>query len=223
MNRRFIAFVIAMALVPAGALADAVHGHGKEDSAVGRPGDPKNISMTIKVEMSDTMRFTPARITARRGQTIKFVVTNTGKVRHEMVLGTAGELKAHAALMRKFPEMEHADRNQITVEAGKTGEIVWQFTRGGTFDFACLEPGHFEAEWSARWWWRNELVEAQAPAPPENINAQLFTDFKRISDENDRCIFRCGFAYPALRSRKTAPAMMPIILPAPKQCRHPMH
>jgi uncharacterized cupredoxin-like copper-binding protein len=145
MNRRFVAFVIAMALFPAGALADAVHGHGKKDSAVGRPGDPKNISMTIKVEMSDAMRFTPARITARRGQTIKFVVTNTGKVRHEMVLGTAGELKAHAALMRKFPEMEHADRNQITVEAGKTGEIVWQFTRGGTFDFACLEPGHFEA------------------------------------------------------------------------------
>jgi len=145
MRRLFIATVIATSLIPAGVLANAGHDHQKEDSAVGRPGDPQNISRTIKVEMSDTMRFTPARITARRGQTIKFVVTNTGKVRHEMVLGTAGELRAHAALMRKFPEMEHADANQITLEAGKTGEIVWQFTRGGTFDFACLEPGHLEA------------------------------------------------------------------------------
>lgn len=134
-----------MSLIPAGALADAGHGHGKEDSAAGRPGDLKKISRTIKVEMGDTMRFAPARITARRGQTVKFVVTNTGKFKHEMVLGTAAELKAHAALMRKFPGMEHADPNQIAVEAGKTGEIVWQFTRDGTFDFACLEPGHYEA------------------------------------------------------------------------------
>lgn len=145
MRRLFIATVIAMSLIPAGVLANAGHGHQKEDSAVGRPGDPQKISRTINVEMSDTMRFTPARITARRGQTIKFVVTNTGKVKHEMVLGTAAELKAHAALMRKFPGMEHADANQITLEAGKTGEIVWQFTRDGTFDFACLEPGHLEA------------------------------------------------------------------------------
>ena len=145
MKRLFIASVVAISLIPAGALADVGHGHGKEDSAVGRPGDPKNISMTVKVEMSDTMRFTPARIAVSRGQTIRFLVTNTGKIRHEMVLSTAAELKAHAALMRKFPAMEHADPNQITVEAGKTGEIVWQFTKSGTFDFACLEPGHFEA------------------------------------------------------------------------------
>lgn len=145
MKRLFIASVAAMSLIPAGTLANPGHGHGKEDSAVGRPGDPKTISRTIRVEMSDTMRFTPARITTRRGQTIKFVVTNTGKVRHEMVLGTAGELKAHAALMRKFPEMEHADPNQLIVDAGKTGESIWQFTRGGTFEFACLQPGHFEA------------------------------------------------------------------------------
>jgi uncharacterized cupredoxin-like copper-binding protein len=47
--------------------------------------------------------------------------------------------------MRKFPEMEHADPNQVTVDPGKTGELVWQFTKAGTFDFACLVPGHFEA------------------------------------------------------------------------------
>jgi uncharacterized cupredoxin-like copper-binding protein len=55
------------------------------------------------------------------------------------------ELKKHAALMQKFPSMEHEDPNAVTVEPGKTGTLIWQFTRAGKFDFACLVPGHFEA------------------------------------------------------------------------------
>ena len=120
------------------------HGEGHADS-LGKPGDPKKISRTIDVEMSDTMRFSPADIKVKRGETIKFVVKNNGKVKHEMVLGSIDELKEHAALMQKFPEMEHADPNMVSVDPGKTGELVWQFTKAGTFDFACLQPGHFEA------------------------------------------------------------------------------
>ena len=91
------------------------------------------------------MRFTPAQIDVKRGETIKFVVKNNGKLKHEMVLGSAKELKEHAALMQKFPEMEHADPNQVSVDPGKSGELIWQFTKTGKFDFACLQPGHFEA------------------------------------------------------------------------------
>ena len=120
------------------------HGEGHADS-LGKPGDPRKISRTIDVEMSDAMRFSPADIKVKRGETIKFVVKNNGKVKHEMVLGSIDELKEHAALMQKFPEMEHADPNMVSVEPGKTGELVWQFTKAGTFDFACLQPGHFEA------------------------------------------------------------------------------
>ena len=36
------------------------------------------------------------------------------------------------------------DRSVFYCLDEKTGELIWQFTRGGTFDFACLEPGHFE-------------------------------------------------------------------------------
>ena len=97
------------------------------------------------MEMSDAMRFKPASIKVKRGETVRFIVRNTGKVKHEMVLGTIKELKEHAALMRKSPQMEHADPNQVSVDPGMTGELVWQFTRAGTFDFACLVPGHFEA------------------------------------------------------------------------------
>lgn len=61
-----------------------------------------------------------------------------------MVLGTAEELKKHAELMKKFPGMEHEEPH-MTHKPGKSGEI-WQFTQAGEFQFACLIPGHFEAD-----------------------------------------------------------------------------
>jgi uncharacterized cupredoxin-like copper-binding protein len=116
-----------------------------EATAFGQEGDPKKVLRTIRVDMKDNMRFTPANVTVKRGQTVKFVVHNEGKVLHEMVLGTKEALKEHAELMKKFPEMEHADANMAHVKPGKSGEIVWQFTKPGEFQFACLQPGHFEA------------------------------------------------------------------------------
>jgi uncharacterized cupredoxin-like copper-binding protein/Cu/Ag efflux protein CusF len=114
-------------------------------SVLGKPGDPKKVNRTVEITMNDSMRFTPARVAAKRNETIRFVLKNEGKLKHEMVLGTIKELKAHAALMIKFPQMEHADPNQASVEPGKTGELIWQFTKVGTFDFACLQAGHYEA------------------------------------------------------------------------------
>jgi uncharacterized cupredoxin-like copper-binding protein len=150
--------IIASALVVslvfgAGGPAHGDENHGKKKdrtadghaTALGKPGEPHKVTRTIEVEMNDTMRFKPDSIRVKRGETIRFIVRNTGKLTHEMVLGTMKELKEHAESMRKFPEMEHADPNQVTVDPGKTGELVWQFTRAGTFDFACLVPGHFEA------------------------------------------------------------------------------
>ena len=154
MKRTIIASVLAVALVvPAGVLAHGDKHHDKQEDradvghegALGRPGDPGKVTRNVEVEMSDAMRFNPESIRVKRGETIRFIVKNTGKLQHEMVLGTIMELKEHAELMRKFPEMEHADPNQVSVEPGKTGELIWQFTNAGTFDFACLVPGHFEA------------------------------------------------------------------------------
>lgn len=140
---------LALTLAAGGACAhdDAHHqpakkGHGE---SIGRPGDPAKVKRTVAIGMDDNMRFTPATIKARRGETIRFVVTNNGKLKHEMVLGSVEELKEHAAQMQKFPEMEHADPNQVSVEPGKKGELVWQFTKSGKVDFACLQPGHYEA------------------------------------------------------------------------------
>lgn len=141
--------VLALA-VPA--LADDMHAmhmqHGQGNAAataIGEAGDDAQATRTVDVDMRDTMRFSPATITVRRGDTVRFVVTNNGKVRHEMTLGTASALAEHAKMMQQMPDMKHAEANAVTVDPGQRKTLVWHFTRPGTVEFACLEPGHFEA------------------------------------------------------------------------------
>jgi uncharacterized cupredoxin-like copper-binding protein len=116
-----------------------------EEKAFGREGDPGKVARTIKVDMSDKMRFSPGELKIRQGETIRFEVKNSGKTMHEMVLGTIKELKEHAELMKKHPGMEHDEPYMAHVAPGKTERIVWQFTKPGEFYYGCLVPGHFEA------------------------------------------------------------------------------
>jgi uncharacterized cupredoxin-like copper-binding protein len=116
----------------------------------GRQGDPGKATRTVTIDMSDQMRFTPAAIEVAQGETVRFVVANSGRQLHEMVLGTEGDLAAHAELMKKHPGMEHDDPWMVHVKAGGRQEFTWQFTRAGTFAFACLMPGHFEAGMKGR-------------------------------------------------------------------------
>lgn len=145
MKKSLFALMIASSLFMSSAQADGTQQAGEKEAAYGKPGDPAKVTRTVEVEMSDSMRYKPASIDVKRGETIKFVVSNTGKLKHEFVLGQIKSLKKHAELMRKFPDMEHAEPNQLEVDPGQTGELVWQFTKPGKFDFACLIPGHFEA------------------------------------------------------------------------------
>jgi uncharacterized cupredoxin-like copper-binding protein len=122
------------------------HDHSSaEKTAFGEPADPKAAKRTVTVDMADAMRFTPSHIEVKRGESVRFIAKNDGKVVHELVLGTHNDLEEHAALMRKFPGMEHDEPNMVRVAPGKTGEVSWRFTRPGEFYYGCLEPGHFEA------------------------------------------------------------------------------
>lgn len=148
-------FSLAMLALPAAyagadhkhssAPASSMGAHEEHESAMGKPGNPAKVSRTVNVDMTDNMRFTPDNITVKKGETIKFVVKNSGRIKHEMVLGSAKEINEHAEMMKKMPGMEHAEQNMVVVDPGKTGEIVWQFNKTGKFDFACLQPGHYEA------------------------------------------------------------------------------
>ena len=121
------------------------HDKGGGGEAIGKPGVAAKVGRTVNVDMSDAMRFSPASFTVKQNETIRFVVKNAGKVKHEFVLGTEKELKEHYELMKKNPEMEHADPNMVTVAPGETGEVIWQFTKAGKVNVGCLQPGHYEA------------------------------------------------------------------------------
>lgn len=136
------ALLFVPALLAASA-ALAAPGHGSK--AIGEPGKAAQATRTVEVDMTDNMRFTPAEITVQQGETVRFVVKNSGAIKHELVLGSPAELAEHYSMMMKMPGMEHADDNMVSVAPGKTGEVVWRFTQAGKVDFACLQPGHYDA------------------------------------------------------------------------------
>ncbi len=148
-RRHTLALLLAL---PGLAVAHGDGGHGapagpvvKEQKPWGIAGDARGKVRRLEVGMGDDMRFTPARIVVREGETIRFVLRNRGRLLHEFVLGDQATLDEHAALMVKFPDMQHDEPYMAHVPPGKTGEIVWTFNRAGTFGFACLIAGHYQA------------------------------------------------------------------------------
>ena len=119
-------------------------GHGHEESAIGKPGVASRVGRTLSVDMRDDLRYTPSDIRVRQGETIRFIVRNSGQVKHEMSLGTEQELLEHLEVMKRFPDMEHDEPGKVTLAPGQQGEIVWQFSKAGTVHFGCLMPGHYE-------------------------------------------------------------------------------
>ena len=125
----------------------AGHGHGDE-TAYGKPGDPKKPARIVQVSMTERdgkMLFIPDRVEVRRGEQVRFQLRNNGELDHELVVATLAENLKHAVEMQKNPDMEHDDPNAKRLAPKKNGEILWQFTKAGEFDFSCLIPGHREA------------------------------------------------------------------------------
>jgi uncharacterized cupredoxin-like copper-binding protein len=116
-----------------------------EQKAWGIGGQAKSVNRTVEIRMTDNMRFSPDFVQVKQGETIRFVIVNSGKMLHEFVLGTQRELAEHAELMKKFPNMEHDEPYMAHVPAGQKAELLWHFNQAGDFDFACLLPGHYQA------------------------------------------------------------------------------
>ena len=144
MKKTISAFAVAALLATAGFAA----AHEGEHFSAGVPGNAKKPARTVTVVMSDsdgTMKFSPERLDVKKGEQVRFVIQNKGALKHEFMLASVKDNDKHAEMMKKFPDMEHDDPNAKSVDPGKTAEIVWRFTKAGTFEFACLIPGHREA------------------------------------------------------------------------------
>lgn len=147
-------YLIATIAISTWATASFSHGNAmheemrevrKEQKDWGIAGDRKDARRSITIRMGDNMRFTPDKLNIRQGETVRLVIQNKGRLLHELVLGTQEVLDEHAALMMKFPGMEHDEPYMAHVPAGKTSEMIWTFNRAGDFDFACLIAGHYQA------------------------------------------------------------------------------
>ena len=136
-----------------GALAHSDrHGHDARAHArhfaAGEPGDPTKPSRVVEISMSEgpgTMSYTPAHIEVRKGEQIRFVLRNDGELRHELVLDSAAGNLEHKAAMAANPDMTHDEPNGRELDPKRTGELLWRFGTAGTFEYACLIPGHYEA------------------------------------------------------------------------------
>lgn len=119
--------------------------HDPDPRDIGHAGVIGEARRTVRIKMLDAMRFSPAHITVQQGETVRFRITNPGKLVHEWVLGSKQSLQEHQALMAKHPDMAHTDGNSISLQPGQHGELVWKFSATGTVYFACLQPGHAQA------------------------------------------------------------------------------
>jgi len=135
---------IALALIAFSTLpepADSREQNARESHAAGEPGDASKPARVIEIEMSE-MAYTPARIEVNRGEQIRFVIRNAGSEDHEFLLATTKENLKHAEVMKKHPHMEHDEPNGVRLAPKKSAEILWKFTRAGSFEYSCLIPDH---------------------------------------------------------------------------------
>ena len=125
----------------------AHNSHGDQMSA-GMPGNHGKVSRTMNITMQETddgeMVFSPSAMEVKQGETILFMVVNKGEIEHEFVLDTPERNALHKEVMASRTKT-HSAPNAVTLEPGKDGEIIWQFSNAGTFEFACLIPGHYES------------------------------------------------------------------------------
>lgn len=139
-------FLLAFGLPSPAVWANAGHhDHGTERSAAGQVGSPGRVSRTIEITALDTMRYDKKGIQVKSGETVRFVVTNAGKIRHEFTIGTREEQIEHAKMMASMPGMVHEEGNSVSLEPGVTKELIWQFGKAGAIEIACHLPGHYEA------------------------------------------------------------------------------
>lgn len=158
--------VIALSLATLSGPVLAGAGHGNAGKT-GSPGKASEATRTINVTMGDNF-YEPVNISVKEGETVRFVVKNTGEFVHEFNIATGEMHKAHAPEMMMMMEhgvlqpdhinwdaakkMQasmghgmHDDPNSVLLEPGQSGEIVWTFPEHAELEFACNVPGHYES------------------------------------------------------------------------------
>lgn len=123
-------------------------GHDMQALTLGVPGQSAAVTRTIRIDGDDMLRFTPNHVEIRQGETVRFIVTNKGQVKHEFALGSKEMLAEHARQMQADPAIAHGDMpnmGMLSLAPGETKSLIWRFTRTGEIQFGCNVPGHYPA------------------------------------------------------------------------------
>lgn len=99
---------------------------------------------TVEVKALDTLRFEPASLTVTKGEKIRFVVTNSGKIDHEFVVGDEEIQMAHEMQSGEMDHMAAESLAALDLKPGETKEATVTFDEAGTVKFGCHEPGHYK-------------------------------------------------------------------------------
>lgn len=117
-----------------------------ETFSFGHPGVAAKVDRTVKITALDTMRFVPATVRVKPGETVRFVVTDEGHLVHEFILGDRREQAEHEREMQRMGGMAMPDEaNGVTLQPGQTKTLIWTFGKAGVVEYACHEPGHYAA------------------------------------------------------------------------------
>jgi uncharacterized cupredoxin-like copper-binding protein len=96
----------------------------------------------IEVTLTDALTIEPAAMRVPAGQAVTFVVTNSGSIEHEFVLGDE-ELQAEHEEEMAEGHMGGDDDTAITVEPGATKELTTTFSEPGETLAGCHVEGHY--------------------------------------------------------------------------------
>ncbi len=135
---------------------DLVHDHSDHGGTaaalapidtVAPPADPD--IRNVVIELDDSRSIEPANWQARQGEALRLIVVNTGQATHELAVGPARDIAAHADSMIESGSGKHDHGNAVaikavSVEPGKTATLLYTFDEPGEWAMACFEPGHYE-------------------------------------------------------------------------------
>ena len=134
---------------------------------IGEKGKLSEISRTIEIKMYDNY-FEPNEIIIKKGETIKFIVSNYGELVHEFNIATKEMHIKHQPEMMKMVEnqilladkidkkkmkemakkdhsMGHSHSNSVLLEPNQSAELIWKFSTDTNLEAACNVPGHYES------------------------------------------------------------------------------
>ena len=154
------------ARVPRAAQPAAVAAHGEQPAPAAQSKTDARVSLEsapsatpasggmVEVTVTATeLKLTPAEITAEAGQTVRLTFANQGAIEHDWeVTGVKSDVTlvagATKALSPKLAQQQQSKLQQgipyVAAGAGDQATIAFTAPAAGTYDLACMVPGHKE-------------------------------------------------------------------------------